>query len=311
MINNFKEQLITLYKQGFNETDEYTDFFFSRRYREENVAYVEDKGRIISALHLLPQKIMLGGRAVSAGFVSSAATLPEYRGKGVFFETMSRVYEMLKKNGMEYCFLYPFKHEYYKKHGFIEYSYVNTRVAGVKQMGTEGICLPVVYNGLPAQIPPSPFVSKYTAEQYASGDRKLFSLIKETYESVCAGFEGWVVRDDAEWEYRLNEARADKGIVLVIKSDNNVNGYAFISRGKIEECCFTDFTGLKNEESYLIDSVKELAGMEYTAPLRKKLKDAKELLVAAPFGMIKKTGCTAEQTYEFFKDKRGLLFDKY
>lgn len=291
-MNDFKEQLIELYKKSFDESDEYADYFFQNRYKQENVAAVIENGKVISALHLIPQEIMLCGKPVKAGYVSSAATLPEYRGKGLFAQTMAKADEMLKNNGMEYCVLYPFKHEYYRKFGFIEYSYVKKGIA--------------VGNSFKVRV-----------EEYKAGDGKLLNRIRGIYERLCGNFEGWVIRDDKEWEYRIGEILADRGAVLVIKADNEHEGYCFINKGRIEECCFTDFIdGAGDGEHCLIDGVTAAAGMEYVVPVHKPLNqiaDADNIAAARrhPFGMIKKTGCTAAETYEVFKNKRCVLFDKY
>ena len=310
-MKDFKEQLISLYKQSFDESGDYVDYFFQNRYKEENVAAVIMDGRVISALHLIPQKIMMDGKAVLAGYISSAATLPEFRGRGIFAETIAKADEMLVESGMDFCFLFPFKHEYYKKFDFIEYTYVKTRTAGA---------------GLNEEIKKKN--EKIRIEEYREGDKKLLNKIKDIYERLCGNFEGWVIRDDREWEYRIGEIRADKGIVLAVKADNKREGYCFINKGRIEECCFTDFLDGDTDGGLLIDNVPAAAGMEYTAPVCKPLNQiANDGLQIAnddnitavrqhpsrprPFGMIKKTGGTAAETYDCFKNKRCILLDKY
>lgn len=288
MVSDFKEQLVSLYKQGFGESDAYTDFFFKKRYSEENAVAVFDGGRVVSALHLIPQKIMIDNKPQKAGFISSAATLPELRGQGVFFRTMEAAYEMLRRRGAEYCVLYPFKHEYYRRHGFIEYTYVYRRVCG-------------------ANVPARP--QNYRIKRYGHGDKLFIKELNAIYGRMCAGFEGYIIRDEKEMLFRAGEAAADGGEVLIIEA-GAARGYVLMSGGNIEECCFTDFTG-GGSEGFLIDSVKELYGAEYFMPVNLPLKKAAECPGARPFGMIKKLGCTPEETFGFFKDKNCILLDQY
>ncbi len=286
--DNFTSQLLSLYRQSFNESEAYVNYFFENRYRPENVVSVTDgAGRIISALHLFPVKIMIDGKAVKAGFVSSAATLPELRGKGVFFDTMEKAYERLKRDGAEYCLLYPFKHEYYKRHGFIEYTYVLPRTVGTAAGG----------------IP-------YRIERYTAGDTGFAAAANDIYRRCCAPFEGYVIRDLYETRYRLNEAASDGAEIYLVRGENGESGYAYLSNGKLEECCFTDFARGEGAPR-LVDSVKEFYGAEYIVPVCLPLERAAVYPGAVPFGMIKKLSCPAGQTFDFFRGKSCILFDKY
>ena len=146
--------------------------------------------------------------------------------------------------------------------------------------------------------------------EHKSGDKKTLNMIMDAYEKLCANFEGWVIRDDKEWEYRFGEIWADGGQVLAVQSKNSEHiGYLMLNKGRIEECCFTDFIEQDIERGLMIDGVAEVAGMEYYLPACKPACHGRG--GRRPFGMIKKTGGTAAETFEIFKNKACVLFDKY
>lgn len=77
------EQLKSLWKSLFGDTEAFISLFFHEVVREENIRVLEEKGRILSALYMLPYPFRIWNQEVAASYISGAGTLPEAQGRGL------------------------------------------------------------------------------------------------------------------------------------------------------------------------------------------------------------------------------------
>ena len=77
------EQLKSLWKSLFGDTEAFISLFFHEVVREENIRVLEEKGRILSALYMLPYPFRIWNQEVTASYISGAGTLPEAQGRGL------------------------------------------------------------------------------------------------------------------------------------------------------------------------------------------------------------------------------------
>ncbi len=77
-----EKQLAALWREAFGDGQRETALFFRNRWRPHDCLVVEEKGRVVSALYLLPCKIKAAGREWQAHYIYGAATLQAFRGKG-------------------------------------------------------------------------------------------------------------------------------------------------------------------------------------------------------------------------------------
>ena len=50
-----KEEVMSLWKTCFHDTDEFVRFYFERKYKEENaLLWRDERGKAVSALQMLP-----------------------------------------------------------------------------------------------------------------------------------------------------------------------------------------------------------------------------------------------------------------
>ena len=79
-----ERELKQLWMVSFQEESRPVSLFFRMVYRPENCLVYLFRGKVASAVHLLPCSVQLsGGRTVQAHYIYAAATFPEYRGKGL------------------------------------------------------------------------------------------------------------------------------------------------------------------------------------------------------------------------------------
>lgn len=85
-----KEQALTLYKAAFPEDPEDFAADFINRFFDKDCRYIIRDEKLVSMLFLLDAKMVFGGEKISGKYLYAAATLPEYRGKGLMAELIEK-----------------------------------------------------------------------------------------------------------------------------------------------------------------------------------------------------------------------------
>ena len=92
-----KEDTKELWKLCFDDTEEFVDLYFDRKYKDEINMTVYDDARLISALQMIPYPMTYCDRVISTSYISGACTHPDFRSKGtmkqLLFETFEKMYE--------------------------------------------------------------------------------------------------------------------------------------------------------------------------------------------------------------------------
>lgn len=121
MNQNEKEEVKSLWKKCFNDSDEFIELYFSKRYTDEiNMAIYED-GKVISALQMIPYKISLRGETINASYISGASTDPDYRNRGAMAKLLSDTHKKMYEEDVLLSFLIPAEEwliAYYSKFGY-------------------------------------------------------------------------------------------------------------------------------------------------------------------------------------------------
>jgi predicted acetyltransferase len=102
-----KEQVIDLWKASFGDSEEFTQFYFERVYKEENVLTLCENGRVISALQMRPYEMNYYGTILPVAYVCDVCTLPSERGKGWVSRLMRQALEVMRERGYALTTLIP------------------------------------------------------------------------------------------------------------------------------------------------------------------------------------------------------------
>lgn len=108
-----------IWKTCFGDEEEYIQFYFEHRFREDNMLVIFADGKPVSMASFLPAEILVDGEYRPAKYVYAVATLPEYRNRGYATEIIKHASEKYK----EPLILQPAEEtliEYYRKMGFEE-----------------------------------------------------------------------------------------------------------------------------------------------------------------------------------------------
>lgn len=112
-----EEQVRTLWKEVFGDSDSFIEHFMSRYYSRENLLFVEEEGTIQSMLHLIPFHY----KGCRIGVVYALATASASRSKGYATLLLRRAIERAASEGYIAIALIPAEESlfsYYHRLGF-------------------------------------------------------------------------------------------------------------------------------------------------------------------------------------------------
>ena len=117
-----KQNSRNIYEKCFEEdSKEYTDYYYNHRLSDNEVVVYEENGKIVSALHIIPKRIILGGKKDEAKYIYGVSTLEQYRKKGYSSQIFKEVLNKLYNNAETFTYLIPSDEQVanvYRKLGF-------------------------------------------------------------------------------------------------------------------------------------------------------------------------------------------------
>lgn len=130
MLLEQKEQyvdcLVELWHKVFGDEEEYIRLFFKEAYYDSECFVKLVDGKVVSAFYLLRCKIRFSDKTYEGRYLYAAATLPEYRGKGIMSELIGEAVAYCKEVNLDYIALVPASESlygYYGRFGFVEAMY--------------------------------------------------------------------------------------------------------------------------------------------------------------------------------------------
>ncbi|MCD8292140.1 MAG: GNAT family N-acetyltransferase, partial [Prevotellaceae bacterium] len=116
-----RQQVKALWKLCFNDSDAFTDLYFRLRYSDEVNQCLQEEGRVVSALQLLPYTLTFLGTTLKADYISGACTHPHYRKHGLMRKLLQQSFRHSYRNGVDLSFLIPAEPwliDYYARSGY-------------------------------------------------------------------------------------------------------------------------------------------------------------------------------------------------
>lgn len=103
-----QEQIRRLWKDGFGDSREYTDMYFSRIYDDENVLTISnEEGRVVSCIQMAHYDMLFAGQRVGLSYFGGAITDRRYRGRGYMSRLMLQAMDKAVESGAMMCALIP------------------------------------------------------------------------------------------------------------------------------------------------------------------------------------------------------------
>ncbi len=175
--------LKSLWKQVFGDSDDFIDLFFRNRYSVDSALVYRQAGRITSMIFFPGYDFKYGDNYGRLGYICGAATLPEFRGRGIMGELLHGAFDEMRSRGDDFSALIPASdplYGYYERFGYHDFFYRKRDV--VKRGG-------IVEGPLFRLLPAEDFERIY--EIYSEAVTQLPVVViqsYETYRSVVAEF---------------------------------------------------------------------------------------------------------------------------
>ena len=108
MDNNIKNQTKALWDKCFSEEDkQFVDFYFEKRYNEQDNIHIEKDGKVVSAMQLISYPFSYYGKTIGCSYLSGCCTDPEYRSQGLMNNLIIKALNQAKNNGACFAALIP------------------------------------------------------------------------------------------------------------------------------------------------------------------------------------------------------------
>lgn len=110
-----------MWKECFDDTDEFLDIYFEYKYKEENTLIFFVEGVAAASLQMLPYEITFYREKIPFAYLAGLCTLPEYRNKGYMSQLILKAHEILKERNIPLAILVPAEDwlfGFYEKYGY-------------------------------------------------------------------------------------------------------------------------------------------------------------------------------------------------
>ena len=134
-MNKIKNETRLLWDKCFIEEDKrFVDFYFDKRYDEEDNLFIEKDGKVVSALQLISYPFSYYGKTIACSYFSGCCTDPDYRSQGLMSDLITKSLNKAKINGACFAALIPASESlfsYYEGSNFVptfDYSKIHVRI---------------------------------------------------------------------------------------------------------------------------------------------------------------------------------------
>lgn len=102
-----REQIISLWKTCFQDTEEFIRFYFDRKYRDENALLYTENGIPTAASLMLPYPMVWQDTTVQTSYISGACTHPQARRQGLMTRLLQEGFKEMYHRGIAFTTLIP------------------------------------------------------------------------------------------------------------------------------------------------------------------------------------------------------------
>ncbi len=212
-------ELKKMWQDIFGDTEEYTELYFSYKFKEGNTFVIRVGDEIASALYVEYTDLYIDGKIYKGAYLCGIATLEKYRGRGFAGQLINYAKESIEK--VDIIYLIPANKSlfnFYKRFGFREFTFIDK----VKILKEEGACLPPCKKGFDYPLVNS-FYERSGNNLYVKRDEAFFNAIYKCYKNISVFDDGYVI-----WY-------ADEGILHLVEYSFDYDRAVFILKGLLNE----------------------------------------------------------------------------
>lgn len=186
-----------LWKEAFHDSDAFIDWYFENKLPAGSSLGLFGGGALVSVVHMIPYRLRIQGRPIETAFIAGAATSLQRRGEGLMKGLLRETLALLKSRGIFLTHLYPFSHAFYERLGWAAITSVNRQTVSAAGLlrGVEVI-------------------------ETVDAD-----VLAPLYSRMMKAYDGYVIRGEREWAWRLGELQSDGGRCAVLLKDDLACAY--------------------------------------------------------------------------------------
>ena len=237
------EQLKSLWKSLFGDTEAFISLFFHEVVREENIRVLEEKGRILSALYMLPYPFRIWNQEVTASYISGAGTLPEAQGRGLMRRLLIDSFKEMEHRLIPLSILIPAEpwlYGFYEKSGYATVFAYNQQVYPPKDRSL----LSITGGTSPYSVGFPPEEQRLEEEGFSykeEGVRFGEDNLQQPEDSLRYRKDGLQCRED-DLQYSENGLKYGEDAILSEKYSVSDLGDSFLQkREDLMDACFSYF----------------------------------------------------------------------
>ncbi|MDR1983708.1 MAG: GNAT family N-acetyltransferase [Prevotellaceae bacterium] len=102
-----KKISIELYKLCFDDSDEFVDFYFQKRYTEKQHFTILQNDNPVAALQAIPYKMTFCSAKINISYLSAICTHPDFRKQGLMIKLLAKTHKQLFEADVYATFLIP------------------------------------------------------------------------------------------------------------------------------------------------------------------------------------------------------------
>lgn len=215
--DEIREQCINLWKNNFDDSEEYTAYYFEHRWRKAST-FISDG---VSMINLNPYDLNFCGNKVGVHYIVGVCTDSSYRRLGYMDMLIRESLRYLKDKGEPFTYLMPASEKIYIPYDFTGIYPVKSAELDTRELRT-GLC------------------DNYVCREYMSlsdKDKKIFVEFVNKKLEECT--DCYVIRDRQYFEGIYYSAAAERGNVLTFWDKDRCMGYFYYFWGEqteIPEC---------------------------------------------------------------------------
>ncbi|MDD4595322.1 MAG: GNAT family N-acetyltransferase [Candidatus Izemoplasmatales bacterium] len=249
-------ELKALYHEAFTDSDGFLEYFFTQKFRADNVIFHKQDHHIISALHLIKKTLSIKSTLFPCPFVVGAATLKAHRGQGLMNDLLKQALHDLYNRNISICALSPFAESFYLPSGFVT---VN-RLSRFQHNIISTRCF-----------------------TYQDVDTETLAAVAAIYQSKLSDFTIFVDRSLEYWQSYYEAVKADSGKITLVKENGTNIGYYTQFDTDVEEICFLDDTMITTVDRLSGLTINQVNSQGQTSHIMIRIVNLKKMLLGYPY----------------------------
>lgn len=118
---NTRQYVWNMWKMCFEDTDEFMNLYFSRKYKDENTLIYFVGNEAVASLQMLPYNITFYGEEIPFYYFAGLCTLPQFRKKGYMEALIIEAFHVMQNRNISLSILVPAEDwlfKFYNKYGY-------------------------------------------------------------------------------------------------------------------------------------------------------------------------------------------------